>query len=528
MKLDHRKIFFIGLIFFGISLFWQTYDMIVARALIDKFGLNQTWSGIVMALDNIMAVFLLPIIGALSDKTQARLGRRTPYVIIGTVIAAFAFMALSFADHRQSLALQQTDIVAEHYGVAFAENADLSDPDHWDIVIDIMVTEREASYQEGLISADDYNRWTDEIRVRMEKIADSNEPLSMRDQSIIKDVYYNYLSARAWEVTADDPVTFIVFMAILFVALLGMALYRSPAVALMPDVTIKPLRSKANAIISLMGAAGGILAVNIIMFSDLDKNAYARQTAIYISVGIIMLLLLGIFLWKVREPKFVAERQALERKFEDRADHEATDTRVLSREKRISLYFLLASVFLWYAGYNAVMTKITDYLPKVLNMDFYEHPFIVFQAVVILSILPIGLLSMKVGRKNMVIIGILMAFTGMAAIVFLKDDMIWFVAAIIGFAGIGWAMINVNSYPMVVELSQGSNVGVYTGYYYSAAMLSQIFTPIFSGILMDRFGRLILFPYGAFFMILSLFTFVFVKHGDVRRSFKLWFRRKNG
>ncbi|MFP4177562.1 MAG: MFS transporter [Acholeplasmataceae bacterium] len=528
MRLDYRKIFFIGLIFFGISLFWQTYDMIVARALIDKFGLNQTWSGFIMALDNIMAVFLLPIIGALSDRTNSRLGRRTPYVIVGTVIAAFAFMALSFADHRQSLAIQGTDIVADHYGVAFAEEADLSDPDHWDTVIDIMEAEREASYRNGSISSDEYDRWHDEILIRMEGIADSDEPLSMRDQSIIRDVYYNYLSARAWEVTASDPVTFVVFMAILFVALVGMALYRSPAVALMPDITIKPLRSKANAIISLMGAVGGILAVNIIMFSDLDKHAYQRQTAIYITVGIIMVVLLAIFLWKVREPKLVQERQDQEQELGLVDDQEPADRRAISREKRISLYFLLASVFLWYAGYNAVMTKITDYLPKVLNMDFYEPPFIIFQAVVIISILPIGLLSMKVGRKNMVIIGILMAFIGMATVVFLQDDMIWIVAAIIGFAGIGWAMINVNSYPMVVELSQGSNVGVYTGYYYSAAMLSQIFTPIFSGMLMDRFGRLILFPYGAFFVLLSLFTMLFVRHGDAKRSFKIRLRRRNG
>ncbi|MDR4969169.1 MAG: MFS transporter, partial [Acholeplasmataceae bacterium] len=94
MKLNYRNTFYVGLIFFIISLFWQTYDMLIARTLIDKYGLNQTWSGIVMAADNIMAVILLPLFGALSDKSNSKLGKRTPYIIVGTVLSAFAFMAL--------------------------------------------------------------------------------------------------------------------------------------------------------------------------------------------------------------------------------------------------------------------------------------------------------------------------------------------------------------------------------------------------------------------------------------------------
>jgi maltose/moltooligosaccharide transporter len=108
MKLNYRNTFFVGLIFFIISLFWQTYDMMIARTLIDKYGLNQTWSGVVMAIDNVMAVILLPLFGAISDKSNAKRGRRTPYIIVGTVMAAFAFMALAYTDYVQTSKIQAT------------------------------------------------------------------------------------------------------------------------------------------------------------------------------------------------------------------------------------------------------------------------------------------------------------------------------------------------------------------------------------------------------------------------------------
>ena len=519
MKLDTKKVLYISIIFFSIALFWQTYDMLVARILIDKFGLNQTLSGLVMALDNIMAVILLPLFGALSDKSNAKRGRRTPYIIVGTVLAAFAFMALSFSDEYQSMKIQSTDIISEHYDVAFSSLADLNDPQHWQLVVDNMANERLESYQAGLISGRQYDDWNNQINLRMQSIIDYNPTgLNTRNRSIMQDVYFNYLSSRAWELTAHDATNFYVFISILFVSLVAMAIYRSPAVALMPDTTPKPLRSKANAIMNLMGAAGGILAINIIMFSGLNRHTYDSRTATYIITGIVMLIMLGLFLWKVREPQWAKERKDEEERLGLATNNheEADNARNLSAEKRLSLYFLLASVFLWFAGYNAVMTKIADYMPKVLNMNFYEVPFVIAQVVVVLMILPIGILSMHAGRKKMVIIGILMSIVGLASIFFVHEGQRWLIAGIIAFAGVGWASININSYPMVVELAKGSSVGKYTGYYYSASMTAQIFTPIFSGFLMDRFGRLILFPYGAAFVALSLLTFIMVKHGDAR------------
>jgi maltose/moltooligosaccharide transporter len=315
--------------------------------------------------------------------------------------------------------------------------------------------------------------------------------------------------------------TLIIFGIILFISLVSMAIFRSPAVALMPDVTIKPLRSKANAIITLMGAVGGILAVYIIMLSGLNKHTYDHHAFVYITIGILMLITLGIFLWKVDEPKLVAEKRALDDKLgltpESTSRKSKKVLAELTFKRRLSLYFLLGSVFFLFMGYNAVMSKIADYLPKQLNMNFFDYQFIIAQAVVIAAILPIGLLSMWLGRKKTVLLGMAIMIFALGNVYFLRENQPWITAGIIASAGIGWTMIGINTYVMVVELSKGYDVGRYTGYYYAASMTAQIITPIFSGILMDQYGRSILFPYATFFSIIALVVMIFVKQSEPKK-----------
>ena len=522
MKLNVKNTFYVGLIFFIISLFWQTYDMMIARTMIDKFGLNQTWSGIVMAIDNIMAVILLPLFGALSDKSNAKKGRRTPYIIVGTVLSAFAFMALAYADYIQTLEIQQTDIIETHYDVAFGDDVDSSERDHWYIVIENMEAERLSAYQEGLISGKKLLEWETGIKEPMEVLLNQNgSTLNNRDLSTVKDLYYKYLSERAWEVTATDPTNLIIFSSILFISLVSMAIFRSPAVALMPDVTIKPLRSKANAIITLMGAIGGILAVYIIMLSGLNKHAYDHHGIVFILVGIVMIITLLIFLWKVDEPKLVKEKQALDQQLglapDQLLNHPKQTLKSLTFKRRFSLYLLLASVFFLFMGYNAVMSKLADYLPKVLNLNYFDYPFIIAQAIVIIAIIPIGMLSMVLGRKRTIQLGMLIMVFAMVYASQIGEGEPALIATMIAFAGIGWTMIGINTYVMVVELSKGYDVGRYTGYYYAASMSAQIVTPILSGVLMDLYGRLILFPYAAVFVAISFITMLFVKQGEAKK-----------
>jgi Na+/melibiose symporter-like transporter len=560
MKLNFKKVFFVGMAFFVISLFWQTYDSIITKILIDKFGLNQTWSGVVMAFDNVLALFLLPLFGGLSDKTNTKLGRRTPYIIVGTVIAAFAFVLLSFTDNLQTVNIEsETSIIAD-YDAALAEKAIMLDAvgkteskkaaalaagditqteyDEWKVSFDEIVGKwydqiwemqatNELLFEEGTWSAAKYDRWEVNVFLPMEETVNDlfagREYITQAEYSYWSDEIYDgiydaALSASAWALTMSQPAVFIVFSLMLFIALVSMSVFRSPAVALMPDVTIKPLRSKANAVINLMGTFGGIFSIAILAGFGLDSRSYVNYTPAFVTVGVFMLVILAIFLWKVKEPKMVAEKLAEDKQYgltdeeEEQHEHEFA---TLAKDKKRSLALILISVFLWFIGYNAVTTKLSDYAPKVLGMGF-SLPLLIAQGAALVAFIPIGIVATKIGRRKTILIGITILSICFGSVFFLNESISSLMYVIFAFTGIGWATINVNSYPMVVELSKGSNVGKYTGYYYTFSMAAQILTPILSGILMDELGRKVLFPYATLFVAAAFVTMFFVRHGDAK------------
>lgn len=560
MKLNFKKVFFVGMAFFVISLFWQTYDSIITKILIDKFGLNQTWSGVVMAFDNVLALFLLPLFGGLSDKTNTKMGRRTPYIIVGTVIAAFAFVLLSFTDNLQTVRIEsETSIIADYdeadeqrlvmkLAIGKTESKMASDLaagditqteyDEWKAAFDDIVllwydqiwemqATNELLFEEGTWSAAKYDRWEVNVFLPMEETV--NELLAGREyitqaensfwlDEVYDGIYDASLSAAAWNLTMSQPAVFIVFSLMLFIALVSMSVFRSPAVALMPDVTIKPLRSKANAVINLMGTFGGIISIVLLRVFGLSTRSYVDYTPAFISVGVIMLVILGVFLWKVKEPKLVAEKEAEDKLYglsdeeEEQHEHEFA---TLAKDKKRSLALILISVFLWFIGYNAVTTKLSDYAPKVLGIGF-DTPLLIAQGAALLAFVPIGIVATKIGRRKTILIGITILSVCFGSVFFLNESISWLMNVIFAFTGIGWATINVNSYPMVVELSKGSNVGKYTGYYYTFSMAAQILTPILSGILMDELGRKVLFPYATLFVVAAFVTMFFVRHGDAK------------
>jgi predicted MFS family arabinose efflux permease len=268
-----------------------------------------------------------------------------------------------------------------------------------------------------------------------------------------------------------------------------------------------------------MGTFGGILSILLLTVFALDKKSYVDYTPAFVSVGILMLILLAIFLWKVKEPKLVEEKVAEDIKYglteEDEAKEKNESVEELSKEKRRSLFLILISVFLWFIGYNAVTTKLSDYAPKVLGMGF-SMPLLIAQGAALIAFIPIGILATKIGRRKTILIGITLLTLCFGSVFFITESTSFFMYIIFALTGIGWATINVNSYPMVVELSKGSNVGKYTGYYYTFSMAAQILTPILSGILMDALGRKILFPYAALFVGAAFITMFLVKHGDAK------------
>ncbi len=410
MKLNYKRTILVGFAFFLISAFWQAYDTIVPLILTNKFNMEQTYSGIIMSLDNIFAVVLLPVFGMLSDKTVTKFGKRTPFITIGTILAAVFLVVLGFTA----------------------------------------------------------------------KLA--------------------------------------VFVVILLACLISMATFRSPAVALMPDVTVKPLRSKGNAIINLMGTAGGMLVLGLSIAFKTNTAGKTDFSAYLISVSLVMIGALVVFLLTVNEPLWSSEAEAENAKLDAEKEPEEEKKVIgkLTKQEMISLVLILASVALWYIGYNAVTSKYSVYATEVLKVP-YNVTLLVAQGAAIVAYIPVGIVASKIGRKKTILAGVLMLTTAFGAASFIKEGTPAIVMYILFcLAGIGWATINVNSFPMVVELAKNGDVGKYTGFYYTASMSAQIVTPILSGFLIDSIGWHVFFPYAAIFAGLAFVTMFFVKHGDSR------------
>lgn len=407
MKLNYKRTIFVGFAFFLICAFWQAYDTIVPLILTNKYQMEQGWSGVIMSLDNVFAVFLLPVFGNLSDKVRTKLGKRTPFILGGTILACVFFILMGYS------------------------------------------------------------------------------------------------------------ATLVVFIACLLLTLLSMATFRSPAVALMPDVTLPPLRSKGNAIINLMGTAGGIIILLLASLFQTSEPGKTDFSAYLITVCGVMLVGLVIFLFTVKENKWASEMQEQAQSLpKEQEAQETQGGKTLKKGELISLILILVSVALWYIGYNAVTSKYSVYASDILHTS-YSLTLLIAQAAAIVSYIPVGLLASKIGRKKTILGGVLLLAFAFGAASFVTEttpSAIMYLLFIL--AGIGWATINVNSFPMAVELAKHGDIGKYTGYYYTASMAAQIVTPILSGFLVDKLGWRVFFPYAAFFVTLAFVTMFFVKHGD--------------
>ncbi len=506
MKLNYKRIILVGFAFFLIQAFWQAYDNTIPMILTNKFGMSQAWSGAIMALDNVLALFMLPLFGAISDKHHSKWGRRTPFIVVGTLIAAVMLIALSFVDNAQL-----------HH---ISDVAAIDDPAALETIYD-----READ--ETLLTPGG-QKFVLSRQFTKEEFTQIRSQITVDGAAVTNPDYTNYVmparQACAWDATAKSPVTLVFFIALLLVILVSMAVFRSPAVALMPDVTLKPLRSKANAVINLMGSAGGILvlALGMVFATSAVRNSLISYTGYFAVIAAIMLAALVVFMLTVRENEWAAEmqQQSVELGLEDK-EEAATGERKLSVDEVRSLIFLLLSIVLWFFGYNAVTSKYSVYASNILHKD-YNLTLIIAQAAAIISYLPVGFIASRVGRKKTILAGVVMLTAAFTTASFMSaESPTMLMNAMFALAGIAWATINVNSFPMVVEMCSGGNVGKYTGFYYTASMAAQVATPMLSGLLMDRMGMHVLFPYAAVFTALAFVTMLFVRHGDSKPEAKL-------
>lgn len=427
MKLKTGQTIRVGFAFLSICAFWQMYNSIIPLILTNTFAMNETISGAIMAADNVLAIFLLPLFGGISDRCKSKMGRRKPFLLYGTLVSVVLMLLLPILDNRYA--------------------------------------------------------------------------------------------------AAPSAGTKVLFIVVLGCILVSMGTYRSPAVALMPDVTPKPLRSKANAIINLMGAIGGILylAIATVMYSEkrtagLDHVNYLPLFMIVAGIMIVGMLIVLITVDEVGLNRQMAEYEAAHPEEQDTVV-DASGEEKLPPEVKRSLGLLLASIALWFISYNAMETWFTTYANRMWGMSLGSASLCLTIATLgaILSYIPVGAIASSIGRKKTILSGVVL-MTACFVICFVytltSDHFSPILYVIFAFVGMGWAAINVNSLPMVVEMCKGSDIGRFTGYYYTFSMAAQIVTPIVAGTLMNRVGYTTLFPYAAVFMAAAFVTMIQVKHGD--------------
>ncbi len=644
LKLDYPQTFKVGFAFAIIMLFWTAYDFVVPLLLEQAYGLPSWARGIIMGLDNLLSLFMLPLFGKLSDNAKGKLvkkwGRRTPFIVIGTVCAVVLMVFVPVVTLKQA---EKADTLTTSIE-AKLDNDKFMEPllTEW---YDNAVAGKEGSAnycdltylnqkgnnvsREEFISLRYYSKMTSKKAV-LNMIGDTtyyydaNADGKFTDDEIVTDLsaqspvegktyqdlldsnaaykkyvaagMNNYISNEIHEnctKPSEGIKSLVVYMVILLLVLVAMATFRSPAVALMPDVTPKPLRSQANAIINLCGGVGGAIAFliyTVVLFGERLSN----YVIIFGSVAGGMLLLLAGFLALVNERKMVAKCQEICKEYEidDFAEGENPEAEKfaeelisegdaeynldskpsgvaqqlldadvntenkeqiapetlefaqqvventkkkhqspkewwgakseLERGRLKSFALILASIFMWFMGYNAVSSNLSIYTTKALNLSAGIASIIsgVSMGISAIAFIPVGYMAAKIGRRKSIMIGF-----GMAVVSFVlifaavsPNDNAAIPAVLFALfyliAGFGLIIANVNTFPMVTELSTAETVGQYTGYYYMATMSAQAITPAIGGAIMDAGGNKYLFLYSAICIVIAIVLMIFVKHGD--------------
>ena len=409
MKLNYTRTFCIGLAFMGITAFWQVYDTIIPLILKNTFAMEETLTGVIMAMDNILAVLLLPVFGAWSDRIDTPIGKRMPFIIIGTICSAVLMLLIPYANGHQN---------------------------------------------------------------------------------------------------------FPMFLICLGAVLLSMGFYRSPAVALMPDLTPPPLRSQGNAIVNVMGAVGAmysLLMIRILVTEDLHPD----YMPLFISVSAILIISLILLLLTIREKKLSAQI---------RAEYGSFETEVTTDEEghlapavKKSLTFALLALICYYMAFNGVTTAFSRYAQEVWGLigGEFATALMLVAITAFVCYVPFGILAGIFGSKKVIMTGfIVMTVSFLIVASFDQYHPIANVLLVIGSAG--GSAVGVNIFPVIIAMCSEKEVGRYTGLYYTFSMSAQIATPICSGFLMQHISYQTLFPYAAFFSLLGFVFMIFVNHGNIK------------
>jgi len=402
------KTFLLGFGFFGVSVIWSLYNAYVPIFLKSTFGLRSSVIGSIMTIDNVLAIALLPFLGALSDRTRTRLGRRRPYILVGSCLALIFFVLVPYFNTAQILGLMMLAIILMN---------------------------------------------------------------------------------------------------------LSMALFRSPVVALMPDITPSKYRSQANGIINFMGGLGALL----VFFGG--KPLYDREVSLPFLVGGLVMfaasMLVVIFIReRLPEPaepgggktSFRASIQELAANLKD----------VVAGEK--SLFFILLGILFWFIGFNSIETFFTSYAKYHLGMEESTGALILgfFSVTFMVTSIASGFLGSRIGRNRTIRVGLVVLVVILLISLFIRQFLPLALVFVLG--GFGWALVNVNSLPMVVDMTTLAKVGGYTGLYYFFSQAANIVAPPLAGVLIDAFGYASLMIFAAAMFLLAFFIMSFVKRGEVQKE----------
>jgi maltose/moltooligosaccharide transporter len=437
MKLDWKKTFLIGFGFLGIMVIWQIYNAFVPIFLqtgnpgfassrdVLGFGLNATTTGAIMGIDNLAAIFILPLIGIWSDRIRTPIGRRFPFILTMAPLAALGFIVMPLAAGRIKPALNGS--------------------------------------------------------------------------------------------VAGNAGPFGLFMVATALVLLAMAVLRTPVISLMPDLIPSPLRSKANGVINFMGGIGFVIgSFGLALLFDI-KPVYPFLGAAVILITAILLLFLT-----TKEPAV----DSLAHPEEDRSGQEEAGVSalkgvsVIPRQYRKSLFALLGAIFLLFIAYEGIGTFFTSYAVNELGVSegFAPTLFGLAGVTFILFTIPAGFIGEKFGRRRTINFGIVLFGLDMMLGYFANSSVQ--MGIVLAISGIGWALINVNTLPMVIDTTEDERLlGTYTGLYYLASQVGAAVAPLMMGAVIDLFGHnyRTIFLTGPGFFVLGLIAMTLVTRGEAHQ-----------
>ena len=416
MKLNYKRTIFVGFAFFLICSFWQAYDNTIPLILTNKFGMSQAWSGVIMALDNVLALFMLPLFGAISDKHRGKRGRRTPFILLGSGIATLSVPLIAIANNAGSLPL---------------------------LICAILIT------------------------------------------------------------------------------LLAICMYRTMTVAIVADITPRPLRTKADSVQKIVGYAGtGVMLVAIsVMVPNVERPDYLPLFLLQAAFVLVSAVVYGLL---VKEPALVQKMHQKSLEMGIREDEvekddspEAGDKeRVADRSMRLSIAMLLAATFFYYMSYNAMTTNISRYADIFYGMAGGSYAIINIVTIVgaLASYVPLANLSLKVGRKK-VALASSVVMVSCPLVLWLVPGFSPVLYLVFLLMGVSLGGVDMCVYTMILECCSSNSVGRYSGYYYTVSMAAQVITPILSGVVMDV-NPAMLFAYITGMGVLMGLSVAGAKHGD--------------